>query len=197
VPKDKSGSALAWVLFLLPIVTTRGGQAPGRGHQTGDTMSHDKIAAATRARMAQTGEPYAAARRAVIAEHQAALGSQWFEISWRQSWYARLSRPRVSGVAVDAKQIRVQLASFKLAIPRTSVRSVERSQARVGGTIGVHEHGRGRWLVNGGPEGLVELTLDPPCYPKRGPVTLFRKAAVHSLTVSLVDPDAFIAALET
>jgi hypothetical protein len=35
-------------------------------------MSHDKIRAATRKRMAQTGEPYAAARRAVVNERQAA-----------------------------------------------------------------------------------------------------------------------------
>jgi hypothetical protein len=35
-------------------------------------MSHDKIKAATRERMAQTGEPYAAARRQVIREHQVA-----------------------------------------------------------------------------------------------------------------------------
>jgi hypothetical protein len=37
-------------------------------------MSHDKIRAAARRRMAETGEPYAAARRAVVAEHQAAAG---------------------------------------------------------------------------------------------------------------------------
>ena len=35
-------------------------------------MSHDKIRAAARERMAQTGEPYAAARRAVVTGHQAA-----------------------------------------------------------------------------------------------------------------------------
>jgi hypothetical protein len=35
-------------------------------------MSHDKIRAAARKRMAETGEPYAAARRAVVGEHQAA-----------------------------------------------------------------------------------------------------------------------------
>ncbi len=34
-------------------------------------MSHDKIRAAARKRMAETDEPYAAARRAVISEHQA------------------------------------------------------------------------------------------------------------------------------
>jgi AAA domain len=37
-------------------------------------MSHDKIKSATRGRMAVTGEPYAAARREVIREHQAASG---------------------------------------------------------------------------------------------------------------------------
>jgi hypothetical protein len=37
-------------------------------------MSHDKIRAAARKRMAETGEPYAAARRAVVSEHQAAGG---------------------------------------------------------------------------------------------------------------------------
>jgi hypothetical protein len=50
-------------------------------------MSHDKIRAAARKRMAQTGEPYAAARREVIREHQRAAGkdpapgTQWFAIS--------------------------------------------------------------------------------------------------------------------
>jgi phage shock protein A len=37
-------------------------------------MSHDKIRAAARKRMVETGEPYAAARRAVVGEHQAAAG---------------------------------------------------------------------------------------------------------------------------
>jgi hypothetical protein len=35
-------------------------------------MPHDKIRAAARKRMAQTGEPYTVARRAVVSEHQAA-----------------------------------------------------------------------------------------------------------------------------
>jgi predicted kinase len=37
-------------------------------------MSHDKVKAATRVRMAETGEPYATARREVIRQHQAAGG---------------------------------------------------------------------------------------------------------------------------
>ena len=35
-------------------------------------MSHDKIRAAARKRMAETGEPYATARREVIKDYQAA-----------------------------------------------------------------------------------------------------------------------------
>jgi DNA polymerase III delta prime subunit len=37
-------------------------------------MSHDKIKAAARKRVAETGEPYAAARREVIRQHQTAAG---------------------------------------------------------------------------------------------------------------------------
>ncbi|MGH3167162.1 MAG: hypothetical protein ACRDN0_14895, partial [Trebonia sp.] len=52
------------------MIALRGGQAPGHGHRIEGTMSHDKIKAAARERMAQTGEPYAAARRAVVDEHR-------------------------------------------------------------------------------------------------------------------------------
>ena len=47
--------------------------------------------------MAETGEPYATARRAVIREHQAAdkqsapSGAQWFAISYSGAWGGRLS----------------------------------------------------------------------------------------------------------
>jgi hypothetical protein len=51
-----------------------GGQAPGQRYRIEDAMSHDKTQAAARTRMANTGEPYAAARRAVIGEHQEAEG---------------------------------------------------------------------------------------------------------------------------
>lgn len=58
--------------MLIPpiVITLHGGQAPGRGHRIEGTMTHDKTTAAARKRMAQTGEPYAAARRAVVNEHQ-------------------------------------------------------------------------------------------------------------------------------
>jgi hypothetical protein len=174
-------------------------------------MSHDKISAAARKRMAQTGEPYAAARRAVIREHRAGGGQipssdpQWFAISYSQAGLDKMTAwldtllfragPGVSGVEVDAGEIRVRMGSLKLDIPRGSVRSVKRSQARVRGTTGVHG-GRGRWLVNGSTAGLVELAIEPPCYLAPGIDTLFRKQQVNLLTVSLVDPDGLIAALE-
>ena len=176
-------------------------------------MSHDKISAAARRRMAETGEPYAAARRAVIREQQAAgahipsPGARWFAISYGDDWSGRLTDSLdrllfsagrgVSGVEVGAEQIRVRMGSFKLDIPRSSVRAVQRSQARVGGTAGVHGR-RGRWLVNGSAEGLVELAVDPPCHISPSIDTLFGlgPSRVNQLIVSLDDPDGFIAAVE-
>ena len=72
--EDKSGTALARVLPPSIVITLRGGQAPGQGHPIEDAMTHDKIRAAARKRMAQTGEPYASARRAVVTGHQGASG---------------------------------------------------------------------------------------------------------------------------
>jgi hypothetical protein len=210
--EDKSGAALAWVLVLPAIAIPDGGQSPGQGHRAEDTMSHDKIKAAARRRMAETGEPYGTARRAVIREHQQAApgdlapGSRWFAISYSDAWEGRLAGwldarlfragPGVSGAEVGAGEIRIRMGSYKLDIPRTSVRSVKRSQARVGRTTGVHTR-RGRWLVNGSAEGLVEITLSPPCYPARSIDTLFGvgPSRVDSLVMSLEDPDGFIAAV--
>src|ERR1700742_2166042 len=114
-------------------------------------MPHDKIRSAARARMAQTGEPYAAARRAVLREHQRA-GEQpapgrgpgqagpepgWFPIIYRRAgldrptaWLDTLlgSGPGRSGVLVSADQLRVRMGEFRLTVPRSSVRSVARSQ---------------------------------------------------------------------
>src|SRR5580658_9242423 len=44
-------------------------------------MSHDKIRSATRERMTVTGEPYAAARREVMREYQAAGGTRRSELA--------------------------------------------------------------------------------------------------------------------
>lgn len=104
------------------------------------------------------------------------------------------SGPGVAGVEIGATEIRVRMGSFKLDIPRSSVRAVWRSHADLHGTTGVHG-GRGRWLVNGSPDGLVELAIEPPCFLAPGIDTLFRRQKVDLLTLSLVDPDGFIAAV--
>src|SRR5260370_42242236 len=103
--------------------------------------------------------------------------------------------PGRGGVVLDSTMLRVLVPGFRLDIPRASVRSAARSTRPIRGSIGVHG-GHGRWLVNGSYNGLVELTIEPPCYTPRQPSTLFRKTGVSSLTVSLVDPDGFIAAVE-
>ena len=174
-------------------------------------MTHDKIRAAARKRMAETGEPYAIARREVIKDYQQAGAgpgaAQPFDARFFAIDYSDMGRislrtetrhgggPGRGGVEVDSTVLRVRMAGFHLDIPRSSVRSTTRSARSVRGTIGVHG-GRGRWLVNGSYSGLVELVIEPPCYTPRQPGTLFLRSKVNSLTISLVDPDGFIVAVE-
>jgi hypothetical protein len=75
VIEDKSGAALAWIV-LPPIVITLRWLGAGTGRQIEDTMPHDKIKAAARKRMAETGEPYTAARHAVVTTGQVPEGPQ-------------------------------------------------------------------------------------------------------------------------
>jgi hypothetical protein len=170
-------------------------------------MSHDKIRAAARKRMAETGEPYATARREVIKHHPDAgagpsSGASWFAIDY--SGMGRVSRwtdtrhgggPGRGGVVLDSTALRVLVPGFRLDIPRASVRSATRAARWVPESTGVHGS-RGRWLVNGSQNGLVELAIEPPCVTPRQPSTLFRKAKISSLTISLLDPDGFIAAIK-
>jgi hypothetical protein len=172
-------------------------------------MSHDKIKAAARKRMAETGEPYATARREVIKDYEGAAvsssgssGARWFALDYSDMGPVSLRSerrhgggPGRGGIVLDATALRVLVPGFRLDIPRVSVRSASRSARSVRGTIGVHG-GHGRWLVNGSYSGLVELSIEPPCYTPRQPSTLFLRSKVSSLTISLVDPDGFIAAVE-
>jgi hypothetical protein len=176
-------------------------------------MSHDKIKAAARRRMADTGESYAAARRAVITEFQAGgddgtppvNSTSWprrFAISYDgMDPISRWADTRMGGgpaggrVEVDADEIRLRMADFKVTVPRASVRDVARSAFAAKGTIGVHTTRAGVWLANGSADGLVEITLDPPAYTERGLSTFFTRRKVNALIVSLVDPDGFIACL--
>ncbi|HSR85279.1 MAG TPA: hypothetical protein VLM11_13975 [Streptosporangiaceae bacterium] len=171
-------------------------------------MSHDKIRAAARKRMAETGEPYAVARREVIREHEVAAGESprpgatWFAISYSKAATSRLTAwlgttlfgggPGRAGVEVNPDQIRVRMDDFTLTVPRSSIRWAARSQDRLRGTTGVHA-GRGQLLVNGSADGLVKLAIEPPCYTGRTLSTMFVRERVSSIIVSLDDPDGFIA----
>ena len=171
-------------------------------------MAHDKIKAAARKRMAETGETYAAARREVIREFRAARNSdpagepEWFAISYKDmdpisTWADTLlgGGPAGGRIEVGAGELRLRMADFKVDVPRASVRRAARSSHQTRGTIGVHAKG-GSWLANGSADGLVEIEIDPPCRTERSLSTLFRRMKVTELIVSLVDPDGFIAAVQ-
>jgi hypothetical protein len=170
-------------------------------------MPHDKIRAAARKRIAETGEPYATARREVIKNYRGAGAASSSCASWFGFDYSDMGRislwdetrrgggPGRGGVEVDSAVLRVRVPDFHLDIPRGSLRSAARSDQQTRGTIGVHGS-RGRWLVNGSHDGLVELVIDPPCYLPRQLSTAFRKMKVSSLIISLVDPDGLIAAVQ-
>jgi len=171
-------------------------------------MAHDKIKAAARRRMAMTGESYTAARREVIREFRAASGSepageaQRFAISYDDmgpvsTWADTLlgGGPAGGRIEVDAGELRLRMADFKVDVPRASVRRVARSSHQTSGTIGVHGKG-GSWLANGSAHGLIEIEIDPPCRTERSLSTFFLRMKVTELIVSLVDPDGFIAAVQ-
>lgn len=171
-------------------------------------MSHDKIKAATRRRMTETGASYAAARREVIREVRATgndipIGEpEWFAISYDDMgpisrWTDTLlgGGPEGGRIEIDADELRLRMADFMVDVPRASVRRAARSSHRTRGTIGVHAR-NGSWLANGSADGLVEITIDPPTHTERCLSSLFRRMEVNALIVSLVEPDRFIAAIE-
>ncbi len=43
----------------------------------------------------------------------------------------------------------------------------------------------------------VELTIEPPSCTKRRPMVMFTRGKLKSFTLSLADPDGFIAALQS
>jgi hypothetical protein len=171
-------------------------------------MAHDKIKAAARRRMAETGESYAAARRAVTREFLAAGSNhpagepERFAISYDgmdrvSTWADTLlgGGPAGGRIEVDADQLRLRMADFKVDVPRASVRRAVRSAYRTRGTTGVHSKS-GTWLANGSADGLVEIGIDPPSHTERCLSSFFRRMKVKVLIVSLVDPDGFVAALK-
>lgn len=95
---------------------------------------------------------------------------------------------------VGREAIRVRAARFSLGVPRSRIQDARRSFENLHGTTGVH-HRRGRWLVNGGPDRLVEMTIAPAVRVEPQFSSQFRRTPVTRLTLSLVDPEGFMAAL--
>jgi hypothetical protein len=125
------------------------------------------------------------------------LAAVRFEISYSRFNNAVMSilvmGRRQSLVELDDTRLRVRFGSggygFASDIPRPAIVAADRFVGRVYGW-GVHGWG-GAWLVNGSSHGIVALTLQPL---QRGRV-LMVPVKLRRLRLSLVDPDAFLAAL--
>lgn len=174
----------------------------GAGEATGMelTMSHDKIKAAARARMAQTGEPYAVARRAVVAEQQARFFAISFDshgLNWLTKYADTLfgGGPGRAGVFVYPDHLRIKMGVFRLDVPRSSIRGVKTSTEKLHGASGVHSTPKGRLLVNGCDRGLVEFELDPPVKRGKGFAALIPRPAARRVILSLESPIEFIETL--
>lgn len=97
--------------------------------------------------------------------------------------------PRHSEVRVEGGRLHVKMGwAFDAEIPLESITKAEGIDSRIFG-MGVHYSG-GRWLVNGSGKGLVALTIKPPVEAK----VLTRPVSLHTLWISVTDPDALIAA---
>jgi hypothetical protein len=96
-------------------------------------------------------------------------------------------------VDVGAGHIEVHLGwLFRTSIPRSAITAAKHHADMFGGW-GAHGW-RGRWLVNGSSKGVVEINLTP-----RQPARLLGiwPLSLQTLYVSLVEPDAFLAALDS
>ncbi len=163
-------------------------------------MAHDKIKAAIRARMKDTGEPYVVARSAVLAER----GSRFFPMSFDNrglNWITKYADtlfgggPGRAGVWLRRDRLQITMGIFRLDVPRASIKNVRPSTERVHGTTGTHSTPGGRLLVNGSERGLVEFELDPPVKAGRGLAAFIPRPPHRRVILSLDDPDGFIGAL--
>ena len=103
-----------------------------------------------------------------------------------------LIAPSHSSVELDDDSIKVRMGwAFSARIPRRLVaRADPGRRPRIPLTAGAHGWG-GRWLVNGAPDGIVDIELAEPvrAFVAGFPIRL------KVLAVSLEDPDGFLAAL--
>ena len=171
-------------------------------------MAHDKIKAAARKRMAETGESYAAARREVIREFRVASSSdpagepERFAINYKDmgpisTWddTRRGGGPAGGRIEVDADELPApagRLQGRRAASLRPPGRPVlvpdpgSDRRARQGRQVA----GERRSRRSRGDRHRPALSH------QAFPTTLFLRMKVNTLIVSLVDPDGFIAAVQ-
>ena len=98
--------------------------------------------------------------------------------------------PKRSRIEVGGDEVRVVMGwGFRARIPRSSIKGANASSGPAGG-IGVHGW-RGRWLVNGSTDNLVDIEIDPPVRA----VAVGFPVKLRLLRVSAEDPDGLVAAL--
>ncbi len=98
--------------------------------------------------------------------------------------------PGLSRVELDGRHpARAHGLGVSRPVPVHQITAAEPRSGLVGG-IGVHGW-RGRWLVNGAITGLVALTIDPAVRALATGIPV----QLRELTLSLEEPDAFVAAL--
>jgi hypothetical protein len=99
--------------------------------------------------------------------------------------------PRFSRVELDDDELQVTMGwAFRARIPRSAITGARSVTGRVGG-IGVHGW-RGRWLVNGSMERIVGIDVEPAARA----LAVGFPVHLHYLSLSLENPDAFLAALQ-
>lgn len=111
-----------------------------------------------------------------------------------QRWFVPLATPlglgpKRSEVSIHHDTLRVSMGwGFAADIPLGSIKSAREYHDRVF-AWGVHGF-RGRWLVNGAVQGIVELTIDPPATAR----VMGLPMTLRELLVSVTDPADVIAA---
>lgn len=99
--------------------------------------------------------------------------------------------PQVSWVRLEARTMTVHMGwAFHADIPRDAIHAAVYEPDYLPASQGVHGW-RGQWLVNGSSEGIVRFDLDPPVRAR----TAFVPLRIHTLRVSLEEPEALLGAL--
>jgi hypothetical protein len=100
--------------------------------------------------------------------------------------------PERSYLELDDESLEVRMSwAFRATVPRSSIRAV---RPYTGAVYGWGAHGwRGRWLVNGSSQNIVEIEVDPPAAAR----TMVFPLRLRLLRVSVTEPDELLAALAT